>query len=268
MPIAGLAMYDLPELRDATDVLWQGLARGFRRAGIADVPPALERGRPYRETWQRPDLLFAQTCGYPLTHALAGRVRLVATPCYRAEACEGPSYCSIVIVRADHPATDLAGLRGARCVTNSPDSQSGYSALRALVSPLAENGRFFANVTMSGSHLASIAAVAAGKADIAAIDCVTHALVARHRPRALEGTRILTRTAAAPGLPYITRGDADDDLVQRLRDGLVEIFADPHLADAREALLLRDAVVLPLEAYGRITDLERQAAAQGYADLA
>jgi ABC-type phosphate/phosphonate transport system substrate-binding protein len=268
MPIASLAMYDLPELRGATDALWQGLARGFRRAGIAEVPPALERGLPYREAWQRPDLLFAQTCGYPLTHALAGRVRLVATPCYRAEACEGPSYCSIVIVRADHPATDLAGLRGARCVTNSPDSQSGYSALRALVAPLAEKGRFFAEVTVGGSHRASIAAVAAGKADIAAIDCVTHALVARYRPQALAGTRILVRTAAVPGLPYITRGDADDDLLRRLRDGLIEIFADPDLAAARDALLLRDAVLLPADAYQRIVDLENDAIGRGYAEVA
>jgi ABC-type phosphate/phosphonate transport system substrate-binding protein len=268
MPIASLAMYDLPELRDATDALWQGLARGFRRAGIAEVPAALERGLPHREAWQRPDLLFAQTCGYPLTHALAGRVRLVATPCYRAEACEGPSYCSIVIVRADHPATDLAGLRGTRCVINGTDSQSGYSALRALIAPLAEKGRFFADVAVSGGHVASIAAVAAGKADIAAIDCVTHALVARHHPQALEGTRILTRTAAAPGLPYITRADADDELLRRLRDGLIDVFADPDLATARDALMLRDAVVLPLEAYGRIIDLEKQAMARGYADLA
>src|SRR5262245_59558420 len=56
MTIASLAMYDLPELRDATDALWQGLARGFRRAGIAEVPAALERGLPYREVWHRADL--------------------------------------------------------------------------------------------------------------------------------------------------------------------------------------------------------------------
>jgi ABC-type phosphate/phosphonate transport system substrate-binding protein len=268
MPVANLAMYDLPELRAATDALWQGMAHGFRRAGIAEVPAVLERDLPYRETWQHPALLFAQTCGYPLTHALAGRVRVVATPCYRAEACEGPNYCSIVIVRADHPATDLAALRGARCVVNSPDSQSGYSALRALIAPLGEKGRFFAGVTVGGSHLASIAAVAAGKADIAAIDCVTHALVARHRPHALAGTRVLARTAAAPGLPYITRGDADDDLVQRLRDGLIEVFADPGLAAARDALLLRDAVLLPADAYQRIIDLENDALARGYAEVA
>lgn len=268
MPVASLAMYDLPELRAATDALWLGMARGFRRAGIAKVPAVLERDLPYRETWQHPALLFAQTCGYPLTHALAGRVRVVATPCYRAEACEGPNYCSIVIVRADHPATDLAALRGARCVVNGPDSQSGYSALRALVAPLAENGRFFADVAVSGSHPASIDAVAAGKADIAAIDCVTHALVARYRPEALAGTRILARTAAAPGLPYITRGDADDDLLQRLRDGLIEVFADPDLAAARDALLLRDAVLLPADAYQRIIDLENDAIGRGYAEVA
>jgi ABC-type phosphate/phosphonate transport system substrate-binding protein len=266
--LAALSMYDWPELANATDAWWSGLRRHLKNSGFAEAPERLDRRLSPHDQWRAGDLLFAQTCGYPLTHALAGRVRVVATPCYRADACEGPNYCSIVIVRADHPATDLAALRGARCVVNGPDSQSGYSALRALVAPLAENGRFFADVAVSGSHPASIEAVAAGKADIAAIDCVTHALVARYRPQALAGTRILTRTAAAPGLPYITRGDADDDLLQRLRDGLIEVFADPGLAAARDALLLRDAVLLPADAYQRIVDLENDAIGRGYAEVA
>jgi len=30
--------------------------------------------------WQRADLLFSHTCGYPYLHALQGRAALVATP--------------------------------------------------------------------------------------------------------------------------------------------------------------------------------------------
>ena len=38
MTIASLPMYDLPEVRRATDAWWAGLAAGFTRAGVADVP--------------------------------------------------------------------------------------------------------------------------------------------------------------------------------------------------------------------------------------
>jgi ABC-type phosphate/phosphonate transport system substrate-binding protein len=268
MALASLPMYDLPELRAATDAWWQGLAQAFRRAGIADVPDTLDRRPGYQEAWLSPDLLFSQSCGYPLTHALAGRVRPVATPCYAAAGCAGPSYCSFILVGAEHPAAEVGDLRGSRCAVNATDSQSGFNVLRALVAPLAERGRFFGRVEISGSHLASISLVASGRADVAAIDCVTHALVARHRPAALAGTRVLCRTAAAPGLPYVTRGAADDEQLRRLRDGLGRAMSDPALASAREALLLVGVSTLPLADYDRITELENAALAAGYPEVA
>jgi len=268
MTVASLPMYDLPELRAATDAWWQGLARAFRREGIADLPASLDRRSAYHEVWLRPDLLFSQTCGYPLTHALAGRVELVATPCYRAEGCDGPGYCSFVIVAADSSARAIEDLRGQRCAINSLDSQSGCNALRALVAGKGREGRFFGSVMMTGSHKASLAHIASGQADVAAVDCVTHGLLARHRPQALEGTRVLCRTASAPALPFVTRAGADADLLRRLRGGLDRALADPDLAEARDALLLEGATVLPLAAYDRIDDMEKAAHAAGYPVIA
>src|SRR5262249_9918497 len=215
MPLASLPMYDLPELHAATDAWWQGLARAFRREGIADVPDGLDRRQCYRDAWLARDLLFSQTCGYPLVHALAGRVELVATPSYGAEGCEGSNYCSLVIVRADSTVGAIEDLRGLRCAINGHDSQSGYNTLRALVATVAKEGRFFGSVAVSGSHMASLAIVASGQADVAAVDCVTHGLLARYRPQALAGTRVLCRTASAPSLPYVTRAGADADLLRR-----------------------------------------------------
>lgn len=268
MALASLPMYDLPELRAATDAWWRGLARAFRREGIADVPDALDRRRHHQQVWQSSELLFSQTCGYPLTHALAGRVQLVATPCYAAEGCTAADYCSVVIVGADNPATDIAALRGARCAVNGADSQSGYNAFRALVAPLAGSGRFFGSVAVTGGHRASIEHVAGGVADVAAIDCVTHALLARHHPSALAGTRLLCRTAGAPNLPYVTRIQVDDDLLIRLRNGLKGAMTDPSLTAARDSLMLADVAVLPLSAYDRIGDMETAAVAAGYRTLA
>ena len=109
MMIATLSMYDLPELRAATDAWWAGLAKAFRNEGIDPVPEALSRG-DIDDPWAR--TLFGQTCGYPLTHALEGRVRVIATPAYDCPGCDGSDYSSLVVVRKDDPAQTLADLRG------------------------------------------------------------------------------------------------------------------------------------------------------------
>ncbi|MBX6320307.1 MAG: PhnD/SsuA/transferrin family substrate-binding protein [Rhodospirillaceae bacterium] len=268
MALASLPMYDLEEVAKATDAWWAGLARAFRREGVRDVPVRLTRRGTPEEHWAAPDLLFTQCCGYPLTHAFAGTLQVVATPCYDAPGCCGPIYCSFVVVREDLRARDVEDLRGCIAAVNSADSQSGYSALRALVTPFHRRGRFFAAVRETGSHLGSLALVLSGGADVAAIDCVTHGLLMRHRPEALDGTRVLCRTPSAPALPYVTAASAGEDTLRRLRTGLFQAFADPSLAGARDALLLSDAEVLPATAYGRIRQMEEEAVMHGYPRLA
>lgn len=268
MAIANFAMYDLPEVTAATDDLWAGLARALRREGLDGVPGALTRGVDLDRLWRGSELLFSQTCGYPLLHAYKDALRLIATPVYAAPGCEGANYVSMIVVREDDPVGDLAGLRGRTAAVNSATSQSGYSALRATVADLAREGRFFGKVVVSGGHPNSLAMVAAGEADVCATDCVTHALLTRHRPAALAGLRVLARSPAAPGLPYVTRAAAGDDLVARLRAALFAALDDPDLASAREALLLAGAEVLPLSAYQPILEMEARATALGYAEVA
>ncbi|HMA14277.1 MAG TPA: hypothetical protein VKP12_05800, partial [Kiloniellaceae bacterium] len=111
---ASLPMYDLPGLESATDAWWAGLAAAFRAEGVKDVPERLTRQGDHAALWTAPDLLFSQTCGYPLTHALAGRVTLVATPIYDCAGCGGGSYRSELVVRADDAAGSLAALKGRR----------------------------------------------------------------------------------------------------------------------------------------------------------
>ena len=261
--IAILPMYDLPEIRRVTDAWWGGLARAFRQAGLRDVPDRLTRDLDLGRGWRDPALLFGQTCGYPLTHGLPGRVRLVATPCYGAAGCEGSAYRSLVVVRADDPAGAFADLLGRTVAINDEESFSGWHAFRALIASEVGGGRFFGKVVHTGGHRASLAAVRAGQADLAAIDCVNHALLARHAPAEIEDTRVLALTPAAPGLPWITAASASDETVARLRDGLFAALADPGLAEVRAILLITGAEVLPLAAYDRIVALVKQGEAVG-----
>ena len=116
--------------------------------------------------------------------------------------------------------------------------------------------------------MASLAAVADGQADVAAIDGMTFDLVARHMPDGVAGVRVLARTADSPNLPFVTRADAPDALVAALRAALEDAVRAPELAAARETLGLAGILVLPDEAYDRVLELERAAAAAGYPRLA
>jgi ABC-type phosphate/phosphonate transport system substrate-binding protein len=268
MSTASLLMYDLPEVRSALDDLWAGLVRHCAREALADAPAALAREYSGPELWARSDLLFSQCCGYDLVNGCAGVLRPLATPCYRAPGCAGPDYLSIVVVGEGSAATGLEDLRGGVCAINGWNSHSGMNALRALVAPLSRHGRFFDRVEVSGAHIASLAMVARGEADVAAIDCVVHGLLARHRPAALLGTRILCHTAPAPAPPFVTSARTRDDLLARLRAALIRTFDDPALEAARADLLLAKIEVLPPSAYDRIKAFERLAARYGYSALA
>lgn len=241
--IASLPMYDWPELRDATDAWWHGI-RGHLGGG-----PNLSRRADYSTLWSDPQLLLSQTCGYPFTHEFKGRLKLVATPHYAADGCAGPVYCSLILARQAMPLTEL---RGATAAVNNPDSMSGMLALQLVFAPLARNGVFFGKVIETGSHLASLAAVRDGLANVCAIDAVGVALARAAIPDLLRGLVEIGRSPPVPGLPYVTvAGDID-----RLRAALAAAFADPALASVRAMLLLEGYSILTESDYDRIVDLE------------
>lgn len=266
--IATLPMYDLPEARAATDAWWSILCRHFRKAGLDDMPEALTRTTNVTDSWIRPELLFTQTCGYPLTHDWAAHLQLVATPCYEAEGCDGSTYSSAILVTENSPARDLEDLRGRHVAYNATHSQSGYNALRATIAPLAKDGRFFAEASESGGHRPSMQLVRDGAADVCAVDFLTLEMHRRFAPEHVEGLRVLGQTESAPALPYVTAIDRDEETVLRLRDGLRAAIADPVGKTAREALFLEDVDMLPRSAYDAIDVMEQRALDLGYPTLA
>ena len=260
--IASLPMYDLPELRPAAEAVWRSMARTLRKTGVQGVPSSLT-WRPVDELWRDRDLLFSQSCGYPLTHGYVGRLRPVATPCYGVEGCDGPLYRSAVVVRRTASHESLEACRGAICAVNGWESLSGWQALAALAAPLAPDGRFFGGARLTGSHLASVEAVAAGDADLAAIDAISWAQIRRFRPEKAQGLRVLTWTAPAPGLPFVTGADAEDHLVERLRRAVIAMLGDPEIRDQRDAMMLTGAEFLDIGDYACIRRLADRAARLG-----
>ena len=67
---AALPMYNVsPRLRRGYGALLEAL---LADAGVTGAVELVDDTGPLLDFWQRPDLLFAQTCGYPWLHALRG----------------------------------------------------------------------------------------------------------------------------------------------------------------------------------------------------
>lgn len=243
--IASLPMYDWPEVREATDQWWAGIARH------AGFEIGLYRGEPYDAPWHSDDLVFSQTCGYPFTHEFKGRLNLVGTPHYDAKGCVGHRYSSVIFSRSKRP---LETFRGCIAAVNSPTSMSGMLALKAVFYQYAKHGQFFGSVIRTGGHLASLAAVRDAKADVCATDAVCVALARRYCPESLKGLVEIGYSPLVPGLPYVT-GSGE---LAKLQGAVLAAIRDPALRKPREALLIDGFSVTNARIYEEITKLEAE----------
>lgn len=233
--IAALPMHDRPEIRDATDRFWSLVRDALRAHGIA-APAALRRSEaPLMQVWLSPDLVLGQTCGLPYRTRLHGAVTLLGTPDHALPGCQPGYYRSVIVARAPL-ARDWRGLRLA---LNGTTSQSGWAA---LANDWPDN--IPTRIVVTGSHAASVAAVAAGQADLACIDAQTWRLLQRHSPQAAQ-VIVIGHTTPTPGLPYITRAGQDP---APFRAALSEAIAALSPAD-RGALDLVGLVAIPAQAY-------------------
>ena len=235
---ASLPMYDLPEIRQHTDVWWAGIAKHLRLQGLSDVPNLLQHDIPLRTLWANENLLLSQCCGFDVMNRYKDQLLVLMIPHYQATACLPGQYCSFVVVHEESHFDDLNSLRNSVAVINGPESHSGMNALFTSINPLSNHGQFFKEVNISGAHADSLQQVQSKQADVAAIDNVTYALLQRERPASLEGIRILTQTRSAPALPYVTSVDTPVETQRSMQMALKAALKDPELATIREPLLI------------------------------
>jgi ABC-type phosphate/phosphonate transport system substrate-binding protein len=232
--IAALPMYDPPALQGANDRLWAGIRNGLRARGIA-APEVLTRGADdLWPIWTAPDLVLAQTCGFPFRARLQGCVTLIGTPDYGVEGCAPGYYRSVMVARADDPRRTLADFDGAVLAWNDALSQSGWAAPMNMAAAM---GLRWRPGPRTGAHRASAQAVAAGHADIAALDAVTHRILQGIEP-ALSALRVVEMTPPTPGLPLIAAPGADAAATFDAVAGAIEALS----AADRDVLHLRGIV--------------------------
>ncbi len=211
--IAGLPMYDWPEVADALDALWRRVGAALRTRGV-DAPEALSHPADPDELWRDPRLVLGQVCSLNPVRDGLGETEVVGTLAYEPPPglprCAPGDYYSVVVCRAaDAPAqkapADTSAVQrfaGARLAANGTDSQSGYWSLGHHVRHLVADEPLFGRITFTGSHRRSIVAVAEGQCDLAAIDVHSWRLALTHEEAAAE-LAVIATTDPTPGVACV-----------------------------------------------------------------
>jgi ABC-type phosphate/phosphonate transport system substrate-binding protein len=239
--IAALGMYDRAEVQPANDRFWALIRDGLLARGIT-APDQLTQGElAYMKGWLRPDLVLAQTCGFPYRAKLHGHVTLIGTPDYGVPGCPPGHYRSIFLARAKD-ARPITGFDGTPIAYNEALSQSGWAAPQTHAAKL---GLHLPAGLCTGGHVVSARAVAEGKADLAALDIVTWEMIRDHDPALTAALREVALTDPTPGLPLIAALGADAEATFA---AVVEAIAALPSADAA-ALHLKGLIHIPATAY-------------------
>lgn len=222
MLIASARMYNVAP---AATAAWRRL---FEHVSVAarvplqivdHAPPATLAG-----LWGRPDLGCAFMCGWPLAQENGTRP-IIAAPVPVAEG--GARYRSVFVVAAGSRFGSLAETFGGRFAFNATGSHSGWNMPWAH---LRERGGWFAaEVGPFGPHQRAAAAVAAGQADVAALDSLVWALLQRHDPGLASALRVIDQTADQPSPPLVGSNALTETDRLRLFDALCRLPA-PLLA--------------------------------------
>lgn len=235
--VASLAMYPFAALRDATDQLWEAVRRH-----LGWGPATLEWDILTPDVWFHPDLLLAQTCGWPLVTQLADSMAVVGAFDHDVPDAHDGTYRSVLVSSSDVMLDELRDRPGVVAAVNGRDSLSGW------VSLVYAWGGVPTDVIETGAHVESVRAVADGRAHVASIDAVSWALLGDLEPGAVAGLHVVGAGPRVPCLPVVVP-IAHGDTIDALRAAFTAAVAEPDLARALAALRIRGFVPLDLSDY-------------------
>lgn len=254
---AELPMYVAPvEVRQASEQWLRQVCR------ILDVEREHPEWPGLDSLWLAPQLLLAQACGYPLMTRLRGRVKLIGRPAYELPYATAGNHRSLLLARADDGRVSLADYRGSRAVINDDTSNTGMNLLRQRVLAFRSGDRFFATVGRSGGHQHSLRWLREGRADLAAVDCVTFAYLSRFAVQEVLGLKVVALSAESPCLPYIGSVNLSEQQLLCVREAMNQALHDLPLVGA---VLGVDRVLAATAAdYEVLLQYEREAEDKGF----
>lgn len=181
---------------------------------------------------------FAFVCA-PAYLPLAGRgsARLVPAALVPSDprASGFPIYFADVVVRADDRAVRFPDLAGRRWTYNDPASPSGWRSMLGRLAELRgerDPNVFFSEVSVSGSHRASLEMVASGAADASAIDSNALALRLRENPELAGKLRVIETWGPLPIQPILASIEIPAKVAAEAAEALLELDHAAALTDA------------------------------------
>lgn len=238
--IASLPMYARLSNREAHDALWALIRNGLHDRCIA-APDSLDHETDHMVGWADPDLVLGHICNLPLRTQFTDKVTIIGAADYGLEGCPPGHYRSVFVVRNDCTAEAPEEMTKTRFVFNEPLSQSGYGSAQIWAHA---RGFQFNAFAKTGSHHASISAVATGSGDIAAIDAQTWWIEQAENAQTAR-LKIIGHTDPSPGMTFITRkGQDSQPYFEAIRDAIAQL--SPQHA---QVLRLNAVVSLPISAY-------------------
>lgn len=229
-------MYDRPEVATTWDRLWH-----LFRDAFGDGPNELSRGGDLWDIWQSPDLLLAQTCGFPYRTRLKGKVALIGAADHGIAEASAGHYCSVIVAHRRLEGRNLTALDGATLAYNEPLSQSGWAAVWRHFGKRALR---IGTRLQSGAHRESARLVANREADFAALDVISWKLMQRHDAFTQE-LIVVDLTAPTPALPFISACYQDAPRIQKALHDAIRNLTEGQ----REELFLHGLVTLQQSSY-------------------
>lgn len=240
-------MYPFASVTWAWDEIWAAV---HMRAPW--TPATLTWSGDVHARWRDPDCVITQVCGGPFAVAHHSDLHLVGSLALDLPEADGTRYRSVLMTPHDRSLDQLVG-EDTHVVANSDDSLSGWISLLAATVGLGDDwpGR----VTFTGTHHASLSALARGEADLASIDSWSLALIGTEQPELVAG---LKRVGLGPWVPtpaITARRSLAVEQADRLRSAFHEALADPATEPARAALRITRFADAELDDYLAIPTL-------------
>ncbi len=263
--IACSRMYNIsPQVTAAWD---QVFATVGVRAGVAFDVIYHAFPSPIEELWALPGLGCVLMCGYPYIRATP-RPQLLAAPVPSSGQYKNqPVYFSHLLVAEDSPFQTIEDTFDHRISWTIENSQSGYNAVRSYLLPYrtAERPRLYReSIGPLGTFSVGVEGLRRNEIDVVPIDSFSYDLMLRDTPEALAGTRVLATTPATPFPPLIAGHDIDPEIVDRIREALLDIDTVPGLRSHLDTMLIRKFVAVSPEHYEPLLQQEAAAIAAGY----
>ena len=207
-------------LGDNTLTIMRDLAAYLSEVTGIEVVVDHTAGRTTTEALRHaPTLDLVWMCGCPTASLIAaGRMShtIVAAPVFAGHG--GPVYHSVIVTHAAGPLSLGAALE-TRLAVNEIESWSGFLGLEAHVER-SFPGRWFADQAVTGSHRASLEALADRVCDVASVDVTVWDHTLAERPEKMAELRVIDRTVDWPAPPFSLSSKLETGTRDSLRESL------------------------------------------------